>query len=129
MINRCNLAYFLGLVLLIHSGYSSYEWHQLLQANNQPFGGLPIDIILETLIGMTVVVFGSILSIKNLSFYTIKSELKKPATTYLKPIELKHNIKHLEEFGVDHYEELVSRLDFINITEKREEYADWISRN
>ncbi|KAK6460598.1 magnesium transporter [Scheffersomyces coipomensis] len=117
--------YFVGILLLIHSGYSSYEFHKLSSLSHHS-QDLPQDILLETLIGIVVIVIGGISSIENPNALSLNGELIIPEHKYLKPIQMKDSVKLNEKIGISDYEDLNSRLPFINIVKKRKEYDDFI---
>ncbi|KAK6202520.1 magnesium transporter [Scheffersomyces amazonensis] len=119
------VTYFVGLLLLVHSGYSSYEFHKLSAITHQS-SHLPIDILVETLVGIIVIVIGGFNSIENSSVLTFDGREIQPDYKYLKPIEMKDSVKLIERIGTSDYEELESRLPFIDIVGKRKKYDEWV---
>ncbi|CAI5755581.1 unnamed protein product [Candida verbasci] len=100
--------YLVGLLLLLHSGYSSFEYHK--------FGiEISLDIKLESLIGVLLIIIGSIINIENESFLTIDNKVIKNKAKYLKFIKMSDAVQLGESLGVTDYEEYNTRLPFINI--------------
>lgn len=79
------MLYFVGILLLIHSGYSAFEFHKYaihythhLHQNTQ--GGniisqsvsLPLDIYIEAVVGFIVVMVGALVSIENPVHISVK---------------------------------------------------------
>lgn len=136
------MLYFVGILLLIHSGYSAFEFHKYaihythhLHQNTQ--GGniisqsvsLPLDIYIEAVVGFIVVMVGALVSIENPVHISVKDydkvvfeELK-----YLRPIEMKDSLKLGDAIGINAFEELQLRLPFIDIVAKRKEYENWVN--
>ncbi|KAL7666617.1 ER membrane protein complex subunit 5 [[Candida] zeylanoides] len=135
------LAYILGCAILAHAGYSSFEFHQLLKAthhNAAPPAGLasillgssnslPSDIVLETLIGVVVLVYGAISSIQTPAFLNLEDKVIEPTFKYLKPIEMKTATLEFEQLKINPFASLETRVEFIDIVKKRQEYRDWSS--
>ncbi|KAG7662817.1 uncharacterized protein J8A68_003671 [[Candida] subhashii] len=119
------LYYTIGLLLLFHSGYSSFEFHKLTTISHHSTS-LPYDIIIESIVGIIIIIIGSIISIENQPFLTIDNEVVSSDAKYLKFIEMKQSVQLSEKVGINDYEELNSRLPFVNIIKKRQEYHDWI---
>lgn len=108
--------YLLGSLFLLHAGYSSYEYHQLQIK-------LPSDIFLEVAIAVIIFMVGAFASISNESFLNIKTnEQFQWPEKFLKPIALSESLSTIEKSG-NEYNGSGYRPDFINIREKRQEYA------
>lgn len=120
--------YITGLLLLLHAGYSSFEFHQLLKTThhmNLQNNNLPIDIVVEVILGIIIVISGSISSISNPDFLSIDNELVKPQSKYLKQINMKDATSEFEKLQINPFEELESRVEFIDIIKKRKQYREW----
>lgn len=128
--------YTIGLIILLHASYSSYERHQLVEP-------LSKSIIHETIYGVVLIIFALIYSIKNSPFYTVKGKVTNEADgvlndflineevdlghEYLKPIQMSKAVEVIERIGVSNHEDLISRIDFLDVVKKRKEYDEWRS--
>lgn len=119
------LYYTIGLLLLVHSGYSSFEFHKLAIISHHS-SKLPYDIIIEALIGLAIIIIGAIISIENQPFLTIDGKIVSSDAKYLKFIEMKNSVQLSEQVGINDYQELDSRIAFVNVIKKRQEYHDWV---
>ncbi|KAK6458858.1 magnesium transporter [Scheffersomyces xylosifermentans] len=120
--------YVVGLLLLIHSGYSSFEFHKLSIVSHY-HGSLPIDIVLETVIAIIIIVIGAITSVSNTPVLSLKGEQINSRSKFLKFIEMKDAVTVIESIGLSDYEELNTRVGFINIIKKRREYSEWLGQS
>ncbi|CUM65458.1 uncharacterized protein PRCAT00003097001 [Priceomyces carsonii] len=120
------IAYTFGILLLAHAGYSSFEFNHLVKTSGLR-ADFPVDIIIETLMSIAVIGYGAIASIENSSFYSIKNKKTNPDTKYLRPIEMTHAVKDFEKLGINDYQQYITRLDFIDIHEKRHQFTEWIN--
>ncbi|KAI5948776.1 hypothetical protein KGF57_005174 [Candida theae] len=148
------LSYFVGTLLLIHSGYSAFEFHkyathynhhilhqqqqhqhqyQHQHQNQQQHSlqsiSLPLDIYIEAIIGFIIVMVGALVSIENPVHLSITGEDKLvfDDSKYLRPIEMKDSLKLGDKVGINAFEELQSRVPFIDIVAKRKEYEGWVN--
>lgn len=109
--------YLLGTLLLLHAGYSSYEYHQLQIT-------LPSDLFLEVGIAVIIFLVGTFSSIANEPFLNVKTnEQFQWPEKYLKPIALSESLATIEKSG-NEFNGFGYRPDFINIRQKRQEYKD-----
>ncbi|BFZ65464.1 hypothetical protein YB2330_006637 [Saitoella coloradoensis] len=97
----------IALVILFHAGYSAYE-HRAFQKSvgRTAVGRLPIDIIVEALIAATIFSFGVVLS-----------------ADALKPIKWREWNAVCEKEGSSTLQYLDTRPGFIDIRQRRKEYA------
>ncbi|RCK62875.1 ER membrane protein complex subunit 5 [Candida viswanathii] len=121
------LLYLIGTLLLVHSGYSSFEFHKI-SIHHPNLNKLPLDIIIESLVGILLLVIGAIASIQNDSFLSLDNEVVSNDSKYLKFIEMKDAVQLGERVGVTDYEEFNSRLPFIDVVKKRKEYSEWLEK-
>ncbi|KAI5966744.1 uncharacterized protein KGF55_000153 [Candida pseudojiufengensis] len=123
------ILYLVGFILLLHSGYSSFEFHkfQSHSTSNLKISNLPLDISIEAIIGFIIIIIGSIKSIENQAYLSINNEIVNDEFKYLKSINLSDSFQIGEKIGITEFEELDSRLPFINIGKIRKEYSDWIN--
>lgn len=111
-----------GAVLLLHSAYSSYEHHHALK---NP-GALPTDIILELIIGLLLVNFGTLHSLKcPISVTLEKGLILENCHTYLKPIEMSKAMIAVNELGYSEYEYLETRIELMDVVTRRKKYTAW----
>lgn len=131
----------MGGLLLVHSAYSSFEFHQLVKSTHETHG-LPLDITVESICGIIVIIVGAVRSVENGAFYKIAGKDSGEVDSvlndvqineriysndkYLKPIEMKQAVALTETIGLSDYQELVTRVDFIDIIQKRKDYANWL---
>lgn len=114
-----------GALLILHAAYSSYEHHQLLK---HAFG-IPRDIVLELVIGLILLNFGALESIRNTPRLGITHSNKvEHLKLYLRPIQMNLAMEAINALGVSDFEELDTRVEFLDVREKRKEYMEW-SRN
>ncbi|KAF8475656.1 DNA mismatch repair protein MSH5 [Kalaharituber pfeilii] len=96
-------------ILLAHSCYSAHE-HSAIAAASSTSPPLPLDIVLETIISVSLLCTGIVLS-----------------GWELKPIQWRIWAGQLErEKGQGPYEFLESRLGFLDIRAKRTEFSNWV---
>jgi Membrane magnesium transporter. len=104
-----------------------------------------LDIVIESIIGILVIVVGAVKSIENEPSYTIDGKnvddpdsiLKEvqinekvyTSDKYLKPIEMKKAVEVIEKIGLSDYEVFETRVEFIDILAKRKEYRNWIEQS
>ncbi|CAK7896385.1 ER membrane protein complex subunit 5 [[Candida] anglica] len=120
-----SIFYIIGSTLLLHAGYSSFEFHSLIKARHDNLA-LPTDIILEVICGILILIAGSINSTKNTPFLSASGKLINPTDTHLKNIDFRKATNEFQQIEVNPYEDLDSRLEFINVKEKRAEYKKWV---
>lgn len=117
-----NLSYIAGSFLIIHAGYSSYEHHQYLKSSTP----LPLDVVLELIVGLILLNFGALESITNTRRLGIThSNPVDHPKTFLRPIEMSQAMESINALGVSEYEELDTRVDLMDIRKKRKEYLEW----
>lgn len=121
-----SLSYIAGGLLITHAAYSSYEHHQFLKSAT----AIPLDIVLELIIGLILLNFGALESITNGPRLGIThSNLVKHPKIYLRPIEMSQAMESINSLGVSEFEELDSRVDFLDVRQKRKEYMEWAGKN
>ncbi|KAI5950761.1 hypothetical protein KGF54_003835 [Candida jiufengensis] len=126
------ILYIVGLLLLLHSGYSSFEFHKFIIHNNSINSinsptNLPLDISIEAIIGFIIILIGSIISIENSNYLSIENKIIKEEFKYLKSINLSDSFQIGEKIGIGEFEELNSRLPFIDIVKIRNDYSKWVN--
>ncbi|KAK2814617.1 hypothetical protein FQN49_008132 [Arthroderma sp. PD_2] len=97
----------IGLLLLAHAGYSTHE-HSTLYGSVH---SLPADIALETLVSVILVTAGLVMG-----------------TEKLRPISWSAWAGEIEKNGgvENPFRGLEERIGFLDIRDKRKEFADWI---
>lgn len=120
--------FLIGGLLLVHSGYSSYELHQFAKEFGTELKSIPTDITLEVIAGIMIVVIAAIRNISKPSRLSINNEIIPPQNKYLKEIEMKKATKEHETIGINDYQGFESRISFIDIQKKRNEFSDWIKK-
>lgn len=112
----------LGYLLLLHAAYSSYEHHHTLKLSST----LPTEIILELVIGLMVVNFGTLGQLQYPRSAVLETGMMlENEHTYLKPIEMSRAMVAVNKLGVSEYEYLDTRVELMDVRKKREEYARW----
>lgn len=116
----------LGFLILIHSGYSSYEYNAFIKTKGT---SVPYDIVLEVIIGLVLINFGVLGSLKTrYRFGITHNEPVWPPLNFLMPIDLNEANAIINQLGVTEFEELDTRRDFIDVKKKRKEYAEWVAK-
>lgn len=125
----------ISVILISHSAFSSYEFHQLLKSvpkdqASELVLGLPKDIKYETLAGLGTFVFSIFLSFDKLTYYPLVGS-KKLLTQgqYLLDIEMSKatNVDNL--IGSDPSGPVTYTPNFIDIHEKRKQVKEWSLEN
>ncbi|CAL9730106.1 ER membrane protein complex subunit 5 [Monosporozyma unispora] len=126
--------YTISILQILHSGFSSFEFHQLTKNMDSTTYPIPKDIQLECYMGLVVFILTSFLSFKKLEYYPVKpskeNKLKLLSTgQYLKDISLSkaNNVHNL--IGNDPNGEVTFAPSFVDIQKKREEIALWLKDN
>ncbi|KAF3988200.1 hypothetical protein FT663_03514 [Candidozyma haemuli var. vulneris] len=116
----------LGALILLHAGYSSYEYHAFVKTKGT---FVPTEIILEVVIGLVIINFGALFSIKSKPRLGITHDkVVQPPSNFLMPIDLSEASTVVNSLGVTDYEELETRRDFVDVKKKRKEYAEWLAK-
>ncbi|PVH15903.1 uncharacterized protein CXQ87_003760 [Candidozyma duobushaemuli] len=115
----------LGSLVLLHAGYCSYEYHAFVKTTGS---FVPTEIILEVIIGLVIINFGALSSIKSRYRLGIThDEVVWPPSTFLMPINLSEATGVVNSLGISEHEELETRRDFIDVKQKRKEYTEWLA--
>lgn len=129
------ILYILSVLQVLHSGFSSYEFHQLVKNTNyKDYYSLHKDIQLECYIGLALFILTSFLSFTKLQYYPIKPSINNKLrllTTdqYLKDISLSraNNVHNL--IGNDPNGGVTFTPNFVDLQRKRKEISDWLADN
>lgn len=120
-----SLSYIVSGALILHAGYSSYEHHQYISGS-----GVPNDIVLELVIGLVVLNFGLLNSILNKPRLGVShSQRVEQKYRYLQPIEMSKAMQFVNELGVSEFEDLETRVDFLDVRQKRKEHLEWSQKS
>lgn len=118
------LAFLIGGILLIHAGYSSYEFHSILKSASST---VPLDIMLEAVVAILIINYGAIQSIRNKPRLGLgHDKLVEPTHAFMRPIKLSEATGSINKLGISEYEELDTRADFVDVRKKRKEFAEWV---
>lgn len=121
--------YFFGSLIFVHAGYSSFEFHQLLKTHVEySYLSLPTEIIVEILIGLFVFIIGSIIAIENQPRLAVDNKIVQPDDKYLRQIEMRKTTREFEKIGISEFQEYDTRVDFIDIRQKRKEHSEWVQK-
>ncbi|KOG98863.1 ER membrane protein complex subunit 5 [Saccharomyces pastorianus] len=130
------LLYAVSTLVLLHSGFSSYEFHHLLKLkslNNAQtvIHELPKDIKYETYAGLLLFVLAVFTSFKKLQYLPIESNdgMIISEGNYLKEIALNKatNVDNL--IGSNPNGEIVFTPSFVDVHAKRKLSREWASNN
>jgi hypothetical protein len=113
---------------LIHAGYSSYEYalFKKTHASTVPF---PRDIQLEILITVTLYLIHFFLTVKSEKTLSLVDVGRTVPVSKLRPILMKDAVVEDEIKGANlMFKPAETRVGFIDILNKREEYAEWEAR-
>lgn len=130
------LLFLLSIVLLSHSGFSSYEFHQSLKNATRESSSsalsiqLPKDIVYETVLGLLIYVLSSFLGFEKLNYYPLLGPRKLLTQgQYLQDIEMSKatNVDNL--IGSDPAGAVDYTPNFVDIHEKRKQVKQWLADN
>lgn len=122
---------FIGTIQLLHAGFSSYEFHQLLKTieleQHDTIIKLPNDIKLEVLISFILIVISTFLSLNKITFYTLNDE-KISTNNYLQNIKYSkftniENLKGSSDSGL-----FYNTPFLLDIVAKRNEINDYLNK-
>lgn len=120
-----NSFYVIGSLLVLHAGYSVYEHHQIFKLAS----ALSRDIIGEVLIGLLIINFGAFHSITNKSRIGLTHDKEVfSLKQYLLPIDMSRAMESVNALGITEFEEYDTRVDFLDVVEKRGQYREWKSK-
>ena len=122
------ILYFGGLVLMLHTGYSSYELHHVLKSSNIHEFTLPIDLIIEVVLALGLILGGAMNSLVDQPILSSEKRLIVPENKYLRHIDTRIATREIEKAGMNEYVMLETRVDFIDIKAKRKEFSQYIAR-
>lgn len=81
------------------------------------------------LIGVVIINLGALRAIQNrYRFGITHDDVVWPPLTFLLPINLSEANAVINLLGVTEHEELDTRRDFIDVKQKRKEYAEWVAK-
>lgn len=116
------IGYIVGVALLVHAGYSAHEYRSL--AADMPF---PPDVALESIVALLLINANALYSIRNKPRMGVTHNQEvRPDLEYLLPIGFSEALTLVNKLGVTEMETLDTRVDFMNVTEKRKEVAEWV---
>lgn len=125
------ILYSISILQILHSGFSSYEFHQLTKNINSTPYPIPKDIQLECYMGLAIFILTSFFSFNQLEYYAVQpskaNKLSLLSTgQYLKDISLSkaNNVHNL--IGNDPNGEVTFAPSFVDIQKKREAIAIWL---
>ncbi|CCH60962.1 hypothetical protein TBLA_0D04660 [Henningerozyma blattae CBS 6284] len=125
-----------GIIQLLHAGFSSYEFHQLLKSstninessNEQKLYQLPNDIKLEVFISLAILTVSIFLSFNKLKYYPINNKNDEIITEgeYLSNIQMSKasNVDNL--VGSDPTGYITYLPNMVDIQAKRKEVAEYL---
>lgn len=124
----------ISLLLISHSGFSSYEFHQLLKRGTaqSPSGvssQIPRDIVYENLIGVALFVLSAFFSFEKLSYYPLLGpKIALTQGQYLEDIGMDKatNVDNL--IGNDPSGAINHTPSFVDVIAKREQTRQWASK-
>ncbi|CDK25030.1 unnamed protein product [Kuraishia capsulata CBS 1993] len=124
--------YGIGVILLINSGYSSYEHRQLsktlLHSRHFP---LPLDVKMEAVVGCVLVLIGAIISIQPNQTHVVDVASGSVVEGYteeaLRPIDMGKATIRQEAMGTSDYAQIENRPGYIDIRARRKEYQEWLA--
>ncbi|AMD20631.1 HDL113Cp [Eremothecium sinecaudum] len=129
-----SLLFIISSFQLFHSGFSSFEFHQLKKQPHMYNGlqkeiRLPIDIQLEVITGLILFTLAVFLSFDKLEYLTLRGPRKLLSQNqYLSEIQMTAATKKDNLIGSDAYGEFTFMPSFVDIHAKRKEIREYISR-
>ncbi|CAN3358269.1 ER membrane protein complex subunit 5 [Diutina catenulata] len=115
------MLYLVGALLLLHGGYSAYEFYYIAASNTS----VPMDITLEVAVGSMLLILGAIESIKNQPILALDGTKVAPQATFLQPISQQSAFAEKKQLGLHDWQQLESRKDFVDVVAKRRQYNEW----
>lgn len=109
--------YLLGFLVLLHCGYSVFEYNQLPISYNK------LDIVFELLFGLGIMFFSAVFHIRNQPKLNISNQMIK-SKTYLNDIRINQALLELNQLP-NTYHGVLNRKEFINLHEMQSEYRKW----
>ncbi|XBW34524.1 hypothetical protein QEN19_000072 [Hanseniaspora menglaensis] len=83
-----------GLLQLIHAGYSVHEFNQILKTSSSLKLSLPVDVKLEVLSGMILSFISILFSFKKISYISLKDTSNKVVTLNQRLLPIKANLSN-----------------------------------
>lgn len=117
-----------SLLQLLHAGFSSYEFNQIVKKGVSTSTKLPLDIKFEVVCALVLFALGSLLSFETLQYYPVRGEKKIVGPKqYLADIKLNKatNIDNL--VGCDPNGEVSYTPSFVDVKAKRDEVQKWMN--
>ncbi|CAG9797707.1 unnamed protein product [Chironomus riparius] len=105
----------LGLISLLHSGYSAAQYRTFLRISEQEFESLPLDISIQAIVSFAVVVY-SILSIKSDWKLIHATEIGKSSWDTFANIQSFYSFNHRGKalFNPDYTQPNLPNMDLLN---------------
>ena len=126
----------ISLAQIFHSGFSSYEFHQLkkqLAASSvADVSGIPLpnDIQLEVVIGLSLFMLSVFLSFDKLEYLPLKGgHTALTQGKYLQEIDMNKATTIDNLMGSDPYGYINYTPAFVDIHAKRQEVSEWLAKN
>jgi len=117
----------IGFASLLHAGYSSYEFSHIQKSYNTtlPF---PQDITFEVIIALTILIIDLFLTPAESKISLISNDVLQNDYK-LKPILMKDALIEDEKLGAGPFKIVETRPTFVDVSQKRKEYAEWTFKN
>ncbi|KAH3900987.1 uncharacterized protein SCODWIG_01899 [Saccharomycodes ludwigii] len=134
----------ISILQLIHSGYSTYEFNQVIKqlnlkktltistsaSNYNTFASsLPMDIQYEALFALFLFTIGIFFSFETVSYIPLSSKKVVQTAEYLQPIDMNRAsiLDNLQE--IDPYGGINNTPMLTDLLQKRREYREWAKKN
>lgn len=127
-----------SLLIISHSAFSSYEFHQVIkQLSQDAIDGsitLPKDITYEAVAGLLIFIIASFLEFSKITFYPLRRKHGEPLERlsqgqYLKHITLNNATDVDNLLDSDPTGDVSYTPNMIHIHEKRKIMDDWLKKN
>lgn len=123
------ILYAVSVLQILHSGFSSYEFHKYIRDSNIPHldKTIPSDIKFECYMGFFLFILATFLTIEKDSYYPVDSMEKKIITSsqYLKEIKLNKATNLDNLIGLNPTGNISNTPCIIDVHQKRKEFNDW----
>lgn len=130
-----SLLLIISILQLIHSGFSSYEFHQFkkdaitLNGNQASSIKMPLDIQIEAMVGLFLFTISIFLSFQKLKYYPMQSNLKiLTQNMFLQEINMNKATTVDNLIGNDPFGQIIYCPNFVNVHEKRRTVQEYLSK-
>ncbi|SMN21147.1 similar to Saccharomyces cerevisiae YIL027C KRE27 Member of a transmembrane complex required for efficient folding of proteins in the ER [Maudiozyma saulgeensis] len=128
---------YIAIIVILHSGFSSYEFHQTAKQLSldsiSNVIALPIDIKYEAIAGLLLFIISVFVSFEKIEYYSLRRQEGHSIETlsqgqYLKYITLNKATDRDNMINSDPTGDVSYTPNMVHIHEKRKQMRDWIQK-